>query len=92
MSDVPTVHEAGLNGYKREGWYGLWFPAGTPVQHVNRIHEEVGKAARDAELRQRFGEQGLMAVRWSPQELEQATREEFEITGKLWASLGRAPQ
>ena len=38
MSDVPTVHEAGLNGYKREGWYGLWFPAGTPVQHVNRIH------------------------------------------------------
>jgi len=92
MPDVATVHEAGLSGYKREGWYGLWFAAGTPAQHVNRIQEEVGKAARDPGLRQLFEGQGLVAVGSTPQELEQATREEFEVTGKLWASLGRAPQ
>lgn len=92
MPDVPTVDEAGLRGYKREGWYGLWFPLGTPAQHMNRIQEEVNKAARDPELRQRFDEQGLIAVGSSSRELEQATREEFEVTGTLWASLGRAPQ
>jgi tripartite-type tricarboxylate transporter receptor subunit TctC len=34
---LPTVNEAGVPGYTAESWYGLFAPAGTPSNVIERL-------------------------------------------------------
>ena len=36
LPDVPTLHEAGVKGYRGSGWNGLFAPRGTPAAVVAR--------------------------------------------------------
>jgi tripartite-type tricarboxylate transporter receptor subunit TctC len=92
MPDVPTLDEAGVKGYRFVGWYGLWFPAGTPSAHVNRIQAEVAKAVKDPVVRQRLEEQGLEGVGSTTAEFAKIIEEEFALNKKLTASMGIVPQ
>lgn len=57
LPDVPTVAES-LPGYEFYSWYGLWAPAKTPAEIVQRLNTEANKAIA-AELREKFTAQGL---------------------------------
>jgi len=92
LPQAPTLHEAGVSGYKLVGWYGFWFPAGTPGEYVSRIQNEVTAALKDAAVRQRFDEQGLEGVGSLSRELIRATEEEFELNQSLAARMGVVPQ
>ena len=92
MPDVPTLAEAGAKGYKYDGWYGLWFPAGTPAAYVNRIQSEVVKALSDPVVKQRLDDQGLEGVGSTPQDFAKVIEDEFALNKKLTASMGIAPQ
>jgi tripartite-type tricarboxylate transporter receptor subunit TctC len=58
LPQVPTVAET-LPGYEFYSWYGLWAPARTPVEVVQRLNAETNKAIA-GELRERFTAQGLL--------------------------------
>ena len=92
MPEVPTLAEAGVKGYRYEGWYGLWFPAGTPAVYVNRIQGEAVKALNDPVIRQRLDDQGLIPVGSTPEEFAKMLEEEFALNKKLTASMGIVPQ
>jgi tripartite-type tricarboxylate transporter receptor subunit TctC len=92
MPDVPTLSEAGLKGYKYDGWYGLWFPAGTPATYVNRIQSEVAKALTDPLVKQRLEDQGLYGVGSTPHEMASVLEQEFELNKKLTATMNITPQ
>jgi tripartite-type tricarboxylate transporter receptor subunit TctC len=92
MPNVPTLDEAGVKGYKFIGWYGFWFPAGTPREYVNRIQSEVAKAVKDPAVRQRFDEQGLEGVGSTTEEFAKVIEEEFALNKKLTAVMGIVPQ
>lgn len=92
MPNVPTLDEAGVKGYKFIGWYGFWFPAGTPREYVNRIQGEVAKAVKDPVVRQRFDEQGLEGVGSTTEEFAKVIEEEFALNKKLTAVMGIVPQ
>ena len=92
MPDVPTLAESGVTGYKYDGWYGLWFPAGTPGAYVSRIHSEVVKALSDPVVKQRLDDQGLYGVGSTPQEFAKVIEDEFALNKKLTASMGIVPQ
>jgi tripartite-type tricarboxylate transporter receptor subunit TctC len=92
MPDVPTLSEAGVKGYKYDGWYGLWFPAGTPGVYVNRIQSEVLKAVHDPVVRQRLEEQGLEGIGSTAPEFAKIIEDEFALNKKLTASMGIVPQ
>jgi tripartite-type tricarboxylate transporter receptor subunit TctC len=83
LPEVPTFMEAGLKGYNLVGWYGLWFPAGTPAEYVTRIQQEVAAAARDPGIRRRLDEQGIDVLGLGAPELARATEEEYELNRKL---------
>src|ERR1700757_5019193 len=40
--DVPTVAESGVPGYIADGWWGIFAPAKTPPQIVQKISGDVG--------------------------------------------------
>ncbi len=39
--DLPTIAEAGVPGFDATTWHGLFAPAGTPADIVNRLNSEV---------------------------------------------------
>jgi tripartite-type tricarboxylate transporter receptor subunit TctC len=62
LPEVPTVMESGLPGYEVNTYFGLFAPANTPRDIVDRIQREVAKAVQSADLKERFASQGAEAV------------------------------
>jgi tripartite-type tricarboxylate transporter receptor subunit TctC len=56
--DVPTADEAGLPGFYRSIWIGLWLPRGTPRDIAVRLNAAVQLALSDLRLRTRVAELG----------------------------------
>jgi tripartite-type tricarboxylate transporter receptor subunit TctC len=52
--DVPTIAESGYPGYDLTTWWGLFAPAGTPEDVLERVHADAGAALRNPEVRERF--------------------------------------
>ena len=92
LPGVPTLDEAGLKGFTYATWYGLWYPAGTPVDYVPRMRGEVVRAFEDPATKRTFVEQGLIPVVSTPQEFGKTILEELEFHRRLAAQMGLKPQ
>lgn len=75
LKGVPTVAET-VPGYAVESWYGLYAPAGTPVDVVNKLNAAARKAAQADEFRKKIEQEGLVVSAGSPEELDQFVRRE----------------
>jgi tripartite-type tricarboxylate transporter receptor subunit TctC len=64
---VPAIAET-LPGYIGSTWLGLFAPAGTPPQIVNKIQVAFAAVARDPELRERMIGLGMYPVTSTPAE------------------------
>ena len=69
LPTLPTLAEAGVEGFEYTPWYGVFAPGGTPPAVVQKIHDAINKVISDAEMRDKLGKQGL--------EVQPMTREEF---------------
>ena len=56
--DVPTADEAGLPGFYRSIWIGLWLPKGAPRDIASRLNAAVQVALAEPKLRTRIAELG----------------------------------
>jgi tripartite-type tricarboxylate transporter receptor subunit TctC len=65
--DVPTITEAGLPGYEAAGMSGLWAPAKTPRQLVDRLNDEIVRVLARREIKERLLSVGIEAVGSSPE-------------------------
>jgi tripartite-type tricarboxylate transporter receptor subunit TctC len=83
--DIPTVAESGVPGFEYVTWYGLFAPAGTPRDIVNRLNAQVVRMLADPELAKRFASQGAEPMSNTPEQLAQYRRAEFERWRKLIA-------
>jgi tripartite-type tricarboxylate transporter receptor subunit TctC len=54
MSDLPTVQEQGLPGFEVTGWFGLFAPAKTPPDVVQRLNAEINRVMALPELREKL--------------------------------------
>ena len=52
--------EAGFPGFDALAWNGLFAPAGTSAEIVNRINADVSAAMTDPAFRQNMAKQGLI--------------------------------
>ena len=52
--EVPTIAESGLPGYEAVTWFGLFAPAGTPRDVVNKVNADVQKVLADPDFREKF--------------------------------------
>ena len=52
--DLPTVAEAGFPEMEIQSWMGLFAPAGTPIQIVRRIQNEVSRIVRLPDVGERM--------------------------------------
>ena len=68
--DVPTLNEQGVADYEIPSFLGLLAPPKTPVAIVNKLHDEVVKASKTPEVKQRLGEAAII-VAGTPAEFRQ---------------------
>ena len=56
--DLPTVAESGLPGFETVAWFGLFAPAGTPREIVDKLRDEVAKIIQQPDVRERIATLG----------------------------------
>lgn len=62
MPDLPTVAEAGVEGFATDNWYGVFAPAGTPAPIIERLHAEVVKALAAPDVKKQLLGLGIVAT------------------------------
>jgi tripartite-type tricarboxylate transporter receptor subunit TctC len=70
LPDVPTVRELGFPNLEANGWNGLFAPAKTSKEIIDRLQKEVALALRNPELAKRLVELAAEPVGSTPAELE----------------------
>jgi tripartite-type tricarboxylate transporter receptor subunit TctC len=68
IPDVPTLIESGYPGFKAHTWNGLLAPAGTPNEVIERIAQEISRAAKDPKFVERLAALGVDPLGNSPEE------------------------
>lgn len=86
--DVPTVEEAGLQGYQSAAWYGVMAPAGTPKEIIQKLNSASIKAINSPEVAERITAAGGTAVTSTPDEFAGFIRSEIPRWAKVIKQSG----
>jgi tripartite-type tricarboxylate transporter receptor subunit TctC len=78
LPDVPTVRELGYAGMELEGWNGLFAPAKTPKDIIERLHNEVVAAVRNPAVMKQLADLGAEAVGSTPAEQDAILRRQMD--------------
>ncbi|MDP3082167.1 MAG: tripartite tricarboxylate transporter substrate-binding protein [Rubrivivax sp.] len=78
LPDVPTVRELGYPALELEGWNGLFVPAKTPKDIIDRLQREVAAAVRHPDVSRRLIELGAEPVGSTPAEQDAMLRRQME--------------
>jgi tripartite-type tricarboxylate transporter receptor subunit TctC len=62
MTDVPTMREVGFQGVGTIAWQGLFAPAGTPREVLEKLRSETKKALQAPSVKETLLRQGFNIV------------------------------
>ncbi len=83
MPEVPTLSELGLAGFEDMPYYGIFAPAGTSKDVIDRFSQALAKAIAVPDVREKLTAMGLTVGFMSQQQL--ASRE--KAYGQTWARI-----
>ena len=91
MADLPTAAEAGFPQMTDDTWYGMFVPAATPRDIVDRLNQELRKTLTNPELVKRLDNVGIETRTSTPEELGRFVKSESARFGKVIKSAGIKP-
>lgn len=86
LPDLPTLAEAGVQGYESGVWFGLSVPASTPKELVKRLADESIKATKSPDFVKRVSELGYNVIGSTPEQMEKMIQDEL----KRWPPVIKA--
>lgn len=86
LPDVPTMDEAGLPGFEVLSWQGLFAPAGTPPEVVERLSKEVRAVMESKDVKDFFSAQGFQVGATTPDQFKSFVGSEVA----RWAEIVKA--
>lgn len=93
LPEVPTVAEAGLPAAEHVAWFGIFAPAGTPKNLVNKLAADITGVVRNPETKKLFERQGADPVDdSSPEAFAQLLKAEHARYQTLIQDAGIKPQ
>jgi tripartite-type tricarboxylate transporter receptor subunit TctC len=93
MPEVPTTAEAGLPQYKHDGgWFGMFAPANTPADIVEKLAREVRAAMQNPEVRDRLLKIGVEPVADSPADFKRFVAAEIKAYAEQVRLAGVKPE
>lgn len=83
LPEVPTLAEQGLPGYEVTLWFGLWAPAATPPQVVQKLNNAVNAIVFEPPVREQFGKLGIQPAPMKLEEFARFVRSEIDVYRKI---------
>ena len=81
--DIPTLAESGVPGFDATAWFGLFAPAGTPREIIQRLNREVVEAVKDPVVSEKLLQLGAEPVSTTPEAFEAFFRGEVAKWGQV---------
>jgi len=88
LPNVPTVAESGLPGFDYNLWVGLWAPAGTPPDVVDKINRDMTRVLAEPEVKERLTTLGAEAMPMTPAEFDKFMRAEMDDAARVVKAAG----
>ena len=88
LPDVPTLLEAGFRDAEYPIWFGLFVPAGTPREIVERLNRETLKAQQAPRVREKLAGLGVDPMLMSPDEFAAHVEREVALNAALAHKAG----
>jgi tripartite-type tricarboxylate transporter receptor subunit TctC len=92
LPDAPTVAEAGVPNFNFNLWTGLFAPAGTPPEIVDKIAKDIRRAWADPEVKARLAKIGLEPMPMTPAEFKAFVKAEMDDATRVLQAAGVKPQ
>ena len=78
LPDVPTVKELGFPNLELEGWNGVFAPAKTPKDIIDRLNKEIVAAVKHPDVVKRLNEMGAEGVGSTPAAQDAILRKQMD--------------
>jgi len=88
MPELPTMMEAGVPDYDYSAYHGIFAPAATPREIVERLNVMIAKVLAMPEVREFYASQNVEAMPMTPTEFTARVRADYEKWGKLIRDVG----
>lgn len=83
LPDVPTVTESGIPGFESVAWSGIIAPAKTPPEVTDKLHTELTKILRSAEMQERLASLASEPGGQGPEEFATFFAKEIQMWSKV---------
>jgi tripartite-type tricarboxylate transporter receptor subunit TctC len=91
LPEVPTTLELGLKDSAYLFWTGIFVPAQTPREIIDRLHAEAVKAMQVAAVQERLAKVGTEPMPMSTDQFGKYFRDDVLATAKLMQQVGIKP-
>ena len=91
LPNVPTTAEAGVVNAEYDTWMGMYAPAKTPKDILERLNREVAKVLRSPELQARYETIVMTPLIMSVDDFAVFLKKDFEMNAQLVKQAGLSP-
>jgi tripartite-type tricarboxylate transporter receptor subunit TctC len=91
LPDVPTPVEIGLKNADSEIWFGLFVPAKTPREVVEKLHAAGEKVLANPAMQASLAKLGLEPMPMTPAEMDELVKRELVANAELIKAAGIKP-
>jgi tripartite-type tricarboxylate transporter receptor subunit TctC len=89
---VPTVREAGYPALETNEWFGVFVPANTPAETVNRLNEAIRKVVNTDTFKIALAKLSVDPAGETPKEFAQLVKSDFDRWGPIVQGSGFTPE
>jgi tripartite-type tricarboxylate transporter receptor subunit TctC len=83
VAEIPTISEQGFPAFEIMQWFGVFAPAKTPPEIVERLHKEIAAVLAEPAVVETLRTQGAEPVASTPADFARFIRAEIARFGKL---------
>ncbi|HSQ03894.1 MAG TPA: tripartite tricarboxylate transporter substrate binding protein [Burkholderiales bacterium] len=88
MPELPTVEEAGVQGYEFVGWYGILAPAATPKAALRKLNAEVAQIVQSPDIKERIYAEDMDLVNAPPDQFDVVRKNELAKWSRIVKQTG----
>ena len=88
LADLPTMADAGYQGFDAGLWFGMLAPAGTPREIVDKVSVGINEALKMDDVIQALRKQGFEPVGGTPEEFSRYIASEIAQWARVAQSAG----
>jgi len=81
--ELPTVAEQGVAGYDVSSWYGIYLPAKTPPDIINKMNADMVAMLSEPAIKQKYEPLGVLTQGSTPAELAAKNQADAALWGPI---------